>query len=509
MRAKPFLTLENASFRLGDRLVFENTSWQFNNHEHWAVLGPNGSGKSLLGDALRGHLPLVKGDLDYHFRPPPGLSPEESISHVAFEDRRSELHDAVVQSRWNSLEDTTSCSVRSFLSYEHVLELNPFEVEPAASRAEAQRRRSQFNRLQRRLIEDLSLRPLLDRAVLSLSNGETQRLQLARALCRPTRLLLLDEPFAGLDAGSRSHFRQVLQRLMRASLRVVLLTTRAEDLPSGITHVLWLEDCRVIAAGPRNKLLAQFGFSRSSSSSPIKNQKSEIKNDSRPSLQRSPRSFRPLIVLRNIHVSYGRSTILNNLNWTVRAHESWALLGPNGSGKTTLLSLILGDHPQAYANDITVFGRRRGSGESIWDVKHRIGWVSPELHLHFTRNATCFEVIASGFHDTIGLFQSLTRRQCARTRLQLADFGLLPYADTPLYGLSAGTQRMALLARALVKNPRLLILDEPCQGLDSAHRTAFVQTVDRLIRSGTVTVLYVTHRTDELPPSIHNVLRLP
>src|SRR5262249_48683639 len=186
----------------------------------------------------------------------------------------------------------------------------------------------------------------------------------------------------------------------------------------------------------------------------------------------------------NIHVSYGPCIILHNLNWTINEHQSWALLGPNGSGKTTLLSLILGDHPQAYANDITVFGQRRGSGESIWDVKNRIGWVSPELHLHFTRTATCFQVVGSGFHDTIGLFQPLTRHQRSRTRRQLADFRLLPYAETPLYGLSAGTQRMALLARALVKNPRLLILDEPCQGLDSAHRSSFVQTVDRLIRSG-------------------------
>jgi molybdate transport system ATP-binding protein len=185
------------------------------------------------------------------------------------------------------------------------------------------------------------------------------------------------------------------------------------------------------------------------------------------------------------------------------------LLGPNGSGKTTLLSLILGDHPQAYANDTTVFDRRRGTGETIWDIKHYIGWVSPELHLHFTRSATCLEVVASGFHDTIGLFHPLTRRQRSQARFQLADFGLLPYADIPLYGLSAGTQRMALLARALVKRPRLLILDEPCQGLDSARRTAFIQTVDRLILSRTVTVLYVTHRPDELPRSIRKVLRLP
>ena len=155
-----------------------------------------------------------------------------------------------------------------------------------------------------------------------------------------------------------------------------------------------------------------------------------------------------------------------------------------------------------------VFGRQRGSGESVWDIKRHIGWVSPELHLHFNDSATCFEVVASGFHDTVGLFQPPSARQRAAARRWLARFQLLEFAHRPLFSLSAGLQRMVLLARALVKNPRLLILDEPCQGLDSAHRDLFVQAVDALIRAGTVTAIYVTHRHDEIPPSIKRVLRL-
>jgi ABC-type cobalamin/Fe3+-siderophores transport system ATPase subunit len=127
-RRQPFLSLRDAAFRLGDRLVFEHTSWVFRRPEHWAILGANGSGKSLLADALRGRLPLVHGELRYHFQPPPGLSPEEAISHVSFEDRKAEVHDTVVQSRWNSLEEESGSLVRDYLSYERVMDVNPFEV---------------------------------------------------------------------------------------------------------------------------------------------------------------------------------------------------------------------------------------------------------------------------------------------------------------------------------------------------------------------------------------------
>jgi molybdate transport system ATP-binding protein len=215
-----------------------------------------------------------------------------------------------------------------------------------------------------------------------------------------------------------------------------------------------------------------------------------------------------LIDLRNVTVRYGQATILRNLNWTVRAAESWALLGPNGSGKTTLLSLILGDNPQAYSNHVVVFGKQRGEGDSVWELKQHIGWVSPELHLHFNQNVTCFEAVASGFQETIGLFEPLTSRQRATAHKWLTEFGLREFATTPLFALSLGLQRMAILARALVKSPQLLILDEPCQNLDAAHRAQIVATVDNLIRRGELSAIYVTHRQDEIPPSIGRVLRL-
>jgi molybdate transport system ATP-binding protein len=500
--ARRFLALEHASFRLGDRIVFENTSITINRDQHWAVIGANGSGKSLFGDALRGRLPLVQGDLEYHFKPPAGLSPEECIGHVSFEDRKANIHDNVVQSRWNSFEENGALSVRKFLSYERVMEINPFEVS-----AEHTKGKFAFERRFRRAISLLEVQPFLERTLISLSNGETQRVQLARALCLPLRLLILDEPFNGLDAPTREHFRTVLDRLLQTPLRVLLITARVEDIPARISHLLLVHDCRVIAAGPRKNVLARPEFRRI-----FKRARASISLSKTRPFENHQRNGQPageeLVRLRNVTVRYGTATILNGINWTVRAGESWALLGPNGSGKTTLLSLILGDNPRAYMNDVVVFGKRRGSGESVWEIKKFIGWVSPELHVHFDDSATCLEVVESGFRDSIGLFEPATPRQRAAARRWLREFQLLDFANEPLFALSAGLQRMILLARALVKNPRLLILDEPCQGLDRTHRELFLREMDGQIRAGAVTAIYVTHRPEEIPRSIKRVFRL-
>ena len=524
-KSEPFLSLRNATFRLGDRLIFRNTSWTFHRHEQWAIIGANGSGKSLLADALRGRLPLVQGELIYHFRPSTGLSPEESIGHVSFEDRKLDLHDTVVQSRWNSIEEDGALRVRDFLSYERVMEVNPFEVTSQDATA-----RRQFERQRARAISLLHVRSFLERTLLSLSNGESQRVQLARALCHPLRLLILDEPFTGLDAATREHFHRTLERLMGTSVRVLLITNRLEDLPSHITHLLHVGRCQVVAAGPRGKRFEMPDARNARNrvqrkrASPFK-PKAVLLTDltDRTSEDRRVSAKRPsgwfggggrlqsseLVRLRNVTVRYGDSIILRGLNWTVKEGESWALLGPNGSGKSTLLGLILGDHPQVYGNNIEVFGRPRGTGESIWELKQEIGWVSPELHLHFNDSASCLEVVASGFQETIGLFEPPTERQLRAARHALARFELLKFADHPLFAISTGQQRMVLLARALVKGPRLLVLDEPCQGLDRAHRKLLVSTVDTLLRSGSVTTIYVTHREDEIPPSIQKIFRLP
>jgi molybdate transport system ATP-binding protein len=212
--------------------------------------------------------------------------------------------------------------------------------------------------------------------------------------------------------------------------------------------------------------------------------------------------------MENVSVSYNGSKVLQQVSWTVREGEQWALLGPNGAGKTTLLSLILADNPQAYVNDITLFGRRRGSGESIWEIKQYIGWVAPELQLYYPRGATCLDVVCSGFFDSVGLYRqcSTYQRQVAMSWMQ--RMGLSERADTALEQVSEGEQRLALIARALVKGPALLVLDEPCQGLDASNRDRVLHAIDWVGSRPDTSMIYVTHRADELPHSITHVLRL-
>jgi molybdate transport system ATP-binding protein len=503
-KVRPFISLNAATFRLGDELVFRNTTWTFYRHQQWAIIGANGSGKTLLADALRGRLPLVGGELRYHFQPPPGLSPEEAIGHVAFEDRKSELHGEVVQSRWTSFEEEASVRVNDFLAYQRVMGVNPFEINPKQAAT-----RRLFEQRMRRAVTLMQIRPFWTRTLLSLSNGERQRVQLARALAQPQRLLILDEPYTGLDIRTRKYFNGLLERLLGTSLRVLLVTARPEDLPRHITHLLLVENLRVKATGPRSQSLR--GSQRSSAPSRLP----QLRQSQRPEPSREKTkvthnsSTKKLIELRKVTVRYGEKVVVRNFKWTVCEGESWALLGPNGCGKTTILSLIQGDHPQAYVNEVIVFGRRRGDGESIQHLKKQIGWVSPELQLHFDDNVSVLDVVLSGFHETIGVYEEPGRGQVAAARTWLDRFGLSESAELPLFALSAGLQRMALLARAVVKQPRLLILDEPCQGLDSAHRDLILQNIETLIRTGSVTAIFVTHRFEEIPPSVKRVMRLP
>jgi molybdate transport system ATP-binding protein len=512
---RALISLRDATFRLGERLIFRNTSWTFHSQEHWAVVGPNGSGKSWFADALRAGIPLVHGEMSYGFRPPRGLTAEQAIGHVAFEDRRIDVHETVVQSRWNSIEEDGALRVDEFLSYERVMEINPFEVVPRRDQG-----KSRFMQRQRRAIKLLGVAPFLQRALLSLSNGERQRVQWARALCHPLRLLILDEPFTGLDAATRKHFHELLGKLMQTPLRILFVTARPEEIPQGITHVMQVDQCAVVSAGPRRKSPARSKVLNPGMPFENLNPKRQVSHAGSPRAKSGKEQSRvnaagafregqkPLVRLRNVTVRYGEKVILNEVNWTIHPGESWALLGPNGSGKTTLLSLILGDNPQAYMNDVIVFGLKRGHGESIWEIKRQIGWVSPELQLHFSNASSCLAVVVSGFHATIGLYESPTPRQKVAARYWLKRFDMLSFAHVWFSALSLGQQRMVLLARALVKNPELLVLDEPCQGLDPEHRRVFLQNINRLISHRAVTAIYVTHLLEEIPPGIGKVLRL-
>jgi len=286
----------------------------------------------------------------------------------------------------------------------------------------------------------------------------------------------------GLDAAGRSDLPAILGELVRKGTRI-LLVCRPDDIPVWVTHVLRLGGDASVRAG-----------SVSDGQTPVA--------DASGSYRNAP----PIIELKDVNVSYGNRHVLRGVSWTVRAGERWAVLGPNGSGKTTLLSLLSGDHPQAYANAIRLFGRQRGSGESIWDIKRNVGLVSPELHVYFSEPLSAAEAAATGFFDVL-VRRRTTPQQQATVRELFEHFDIAPLLDRPFGRLSTGEQRLVLLIRALVKSPPLLILDEPFQGLDAQQIEQARRWLDERLRPDQ-TLLFVTHYPEELPRTITRTLRL-
>ena len=471
------------------------------------MIGPNGSGKTLFASALAGQVPIIGGEAIYHFKPLQGSVPEDAVALVSFEQQKNLAGDDPAALRWFSAEDEETKSVHCFLSRESVCEINPYEI-----REESPRAATLFYSLQKKILRLLQIEHLTGHTLTALSNGEMRKTLIARALLKRPRLVILDDPFAGLDAHFHTHLKRILTRLMqRPDFHLLLIAKHLDELPRGITHLACIEECRITAAGPLRKMLKHPVVRAAFHSDEAVTTVSTASGFSFPSDSRQKQrpSSNELVRMEKVSIACGKHTIFENIDWAVRRNEHWALLGPNGSGKSTLLSLVIGDNPQAYANRINLFGKPRDGGESIWNIKKRIGWVSSELHLHFPEGQSCLDAVLTGFQDSYGCFRRPTAVERRIGEAWLESFHLTRYAQKSFGALSAGLQRMTLLARALVKSPELLVLDEPCQGLDAAYRGLFVRAVEELIRLGSTTVIYVTHRKDEIPRGIKQVLRMP
>jgi len=511
--ADPFLSVEDVTLRLYDRVLFQNINWRFLWNQHWAVIGGNGAGKTTLMKALCGQVPAISGRIIYHFMDDAARAgthgtsarPQDHIAYVSFDDLRTTLsrHTPFHQARWNQGVSDGRMSVSDYLSESRVKHFNPYQV------ADTPADHAAFAAQRRRVIELLDIKDLLPKEIVQLSDGERRKTSIARALMIRPQLLILDNPLTGLDRRFRARLTEVIRRLMQGRLwdgmRVIVVTTREDEIPPDVTHAMLVENGTIVAQGPRETVLESHA-ARALGGSNAREPTLHLPLDKAP-LRSAPGS-RILVDMRRVNVSYGDTRILRDIDWTVRRGEHWALLGPNGAGKTTLLSLILGDHPQAYANHVALFGQRRGSGESIWEIKRRIGWVAPELHLYYPRDMTGLQVVGSGFHDSIGLYRACSpeQRETARRWMELLD--IKDHADVPFAKLSEGQQRLVLLARALVKDPLLLILDEPCQGLDVRNRERVRQIVDAVGGGLDTSVIYVTHNPNGLPRIITHVLRL-
>ncbi len=494
------LVLDGIAVRWNGRVAFPRTCWTWRHGEQWAILGPNGSGKSLLALALCGKAPLQRGEIHCHFD---GLQadgvPEQAIALLSpgLQRDRVASESSFYQSRWHSGTNEGRHTVARFLSQASVEDRNPFEV--GGDKGDPHR----FRENRRRFSRWLGIEPLFRRKLAALSNGEQRKVFLVHTLLRTPRLLILDDPFGGLDRATRAQLKTVIQRLMRAGLPVLLITNRPDELPPGTSHLLLVRSHRVIAQGAKRVLL-KHPLARALAS-PVSASASSIP----PSKHVAGKGqAAPLIHLHHVTVRLGGKRILDDVTWTMRQGENWALVGPNGSGKTTFLSLIQGDNPQAYALDVRLFGVRSETSNTLWHLRRQIGWLSPELHLHYPTGWSCLEVVCSGFFNNIGLYEPCTRRQRAAARGWLRRLGLTSQGKQSFGELSLGDQRLVLLARAVVNRPKLLVLDEPCQGLDIAHRLSLLTIVDRIIAQTRASLIFVTHHARETPLCISHVLEL-
>ena len=475
----PFITIDDVTVRVRDRFILPGTSWEIRAGESWAILGPNGAGKSSLARVLMDDVPTSQGTVTRHH-------PDAARDRIGWVS--PELQEWLLGAEENRVEDG-GCAGRGGdpeTARETILSGSPPGIDGA--------------RAYRRIVKRLGIGYLQSRPMRHLSTGELRKVLIARALMKSPRLVVLDEPFGGIDATSREELKTLLDDLTREGVQLVLVSHRADEIPPGITHVLCVKDGRVVLQGRREEVISGWQRMSDEDENPVPRMPREnARETAAPEI---------LVEMKGVTIQFGEVTILDNLDWTVRRAENWALLGPNGAGKTTLLSLITGDNLQAYANEIRLFGMLKGSGETVWDIREKIGVVSSELQVRYRRGIQVRDVVASGLFDSIGLFRRLGPEDRRMVEDWMDLLGILPMAERPFEGLSYGERRMALIARAMVKSPLLLILDEPCQGLDPANRRKMLQLIDR-IGAGTGTrIIYVSHYEEEIPSCINRVLRL-
>ncbi|MBZ5859101.1 ATP-binding cassette domain-containing protein [Flavihumibacter profundi] len=426
---------------------------------HLLVTGPSGSGKTLLAKAIAG-LPgtgkkIVLVEQHYNFT------------------NRAHVNQFYYQQRFNSIDADDSATVQE--------ELDALDADAAETAT---------------LLDIFGMSARRSAALLHLSSGEHKRFQLIKAFGQNPQVLILDEPFTGMDTRSRGLLKDFMAQKAAAGCQFIIICPMAE-CPSFINQMLSLNKGSISFFGDieAGKLINVDENPNGSFTAPAHLQPLTAVADT-------------IVQLNDAHIRYGEKVLLESINWTVKNGERWWLKGVNGSGKSTLISLLTGDNPKAYANNLVLFGSKRGSGESIWDIKKQIGFVSPELQWYFDRNQTVFSAVASGLFDTIGLFRQVNETQQELVMGWLEAFGLTAIKGRLLSMLSASEQRLTLLARAMVKNPPLLILDEPCQGLDDHQREAFVKIVDRLCEDPNRTLIYVTHYEQELPYCINKKIEL-
>ena len=414
------------------------------------VFGRNGSGKTQFIERMRQQMAT------------------DSLRYLAFSDAYGPATDKAyyLQLRWNQHDIDEETPTVAQLMEKAFLQTGPDTTE----------RRQWLQHL----YDLFGMQQLLDKYVILLSSGELRKFQLIKTLLSHPQTLILDNPFIGLDSKARLLLRQVLQEITsKEQLTLYLVLSRKEDIPDFANEIKNLDTDGPLKELPDLTELRNLPVRADDYQAPV------------------------VIDMHQVSIRYGQRTILQDLNWTVKNGDRWALTGRNGSGKSTLLSLVCADNPQSYACDISLFGHQRGHGESIWDIKRHIGYVSPEMHRSYLRDLPTLHVVASGLKDTVGLYNRTTAEERERCLWWMRLFGIEHLAERSFMKISSGEQRLALVARAFVKDPELLVLDEPLHGLDNANRERVKQVIDTFCQRPNKTLIMVTHYVEDFPSCIN------
>ncbi|MCQ2147885.1 MAG: ATP-binding cassette domain-containing protein [Bacteroidales bacterium] len=465
------IEINQAVARYQELGLAEPISLTIEESETLAIVGPNAAGKSLLVEMIVGKSPLFSGKINR----------DPNIKYITFRDTYGSFDAGYyLQQRWNSTEYDDSPLVCGALS------------------------RYPDSPLREKLFKIFGMDELMDKPLVLLSSGELRKYQLTKILLSGPKILIVDNPFIGLDAKTREQLRVFFTEISSMKeIQLILVLSMLDDIPEFVTSVVSVEDRHMSSKMTRQEYLDKF-FANDSEEDFSSLQKKIL---DLPYVNRNYEGDE-VIRLNKVSVRYGERTILKDLDWVVGRGSKWALSGDNGSGKSTLLSLITADNPQGYACDISLFGMKRGTGESIWDIKKHIGYVSPEMHRAYCKNVPVIDIVSSGIHDKIGLYLKPKPEQMQACEFWMDVFGVLHLKDKSFVQISSGEQRLVLLARAFVKDPELLILDEPLHGLDTYNRRKVKKVIEAFCKRTDKTMIMVTHYKNELPSVITDSIYL-